>query len=325
MLKSRHYTASVFTFRARKAANQMNPRRFSFVLLSLSMAAAVGAGCGDDDEKDAGGGRGGGAGRGGASGSAGMSGAAGCSGNAGGCSGSDASDGSSDAAADVGPEVDAADARPTVTRCLERCTSTADCRILGQETPLVDCSERGRCELAIPTCSRRSDCYGIGIWTVPCDATAPCAPGTACVDISQARGVCAPLPGDGGCIPFEPVTMPAFAGDGGSVQVCGGEPEMDCDQGTCYRRICTTDEQCSAPNTFCVAEKGVCGCKDDSECGPTLGGAKCDLTTRRCGCVIDADCAGVPNADRCIDGVCGCSGSAVCTAKTFAGTTLSCE
>lgn len=294
----------------------MNPRRFCFVVLSLSLAAGLGTGCGDDDENEAGGGKGG---------AAGIGGKAGCSGNAGGCAGADASDGSSDAPADAGPDVDAADARAVVTRCLERCTSNEDCRILSQETPLVDCSARGRCELSIPTCTKRSDCYGIGAWTIPCDASAPCAASMACVDIGQAQGVCASLPGDGGCIPFQPVTMPAFDRDAGTIQVCGGEPEMDCDQGTCYRRICTTDAQCSGPNTFCVVEKGICGCKNDTECGAEQGGAKCNPTTRRCGCVTNADCAGVLNADRCIDGVCGCSGSSVCTSRTFAGTTVSCE
>jgi hypothetical protein len=304
----------------------MNPRRFCFVLVSIGMAAGLGAGCGDDDEKDAAGGRGGGAGRGGTSGSAGSGGKAGCAGSAAGCSGADASDGSSDAPTDTAAEVDAADASPVVTRCLERCTTNDDCRILGQETPLVDCSERGRCEL-LSTCSKRSDCYRIpSNWSVPCDAAQSCVEGMACVDVGQSRGVCAPLPGDGGCsLIFHPIAMPAFDRDAGSVQVCGEEADWDCGEGACYRRICTTDDQCSAPLSFCVVEKGVCGCKNDSECGAALGGAKCNVTTHRCGCVTDADCAGVPNADRCIDGVCGCSGNSVCISKAFAGTTMSCE
>jgi hypothetical protein len=297
----------------------MNPRRFCFVLLSLCMAAGLGTGCGDDDEKEAGGGRGGGAGRGGTSGGAGTGGKAGN----GGSSGMDAS---SDAPSDTGPEADAGDARPLIRQCVERCTSNEDCR-MDEGSSLVDCSERGRCELPIPICTKRSDCFGIASgWFVPCDAAEPCAGGMACVDIGQRRGVCAPLPGDGGCsVIFHPVTMPAFDRDAGSVQVCGDEADYDCDEGACYRRICTTSAQCTEPRSFCVVEKGICGCAGDLECSAELGGAKCNQRTRRCGCVTDADCAGVTNADRCIDGVCGCSGTAVCTAKAFSGTTVACE
>lgn len=304
----------------------MNPRSFCFVLLSLCMAAGLGTGCGDDDEKDGGGGRGGGAGRGGTSGSAGTGGKAGTGGN-GGSSGLDASDAGGDAPSDSGPELDAGDARLPVRQCVERCTSNEDCRIPGQETSLVDCSDRGRCELPVPVCTKRSDCFGIpSNWFVPCDAAEPCDGAMACVDIGQRRGVCAPLPGDGGCsVIFHPITMPSFDRDAGSVQVCGDEADWDCDEGACYRRICTTSDQCTAPKSFCVVEKGICGCAGDDECTAALGGAKCNMTTRRCGCVTDADCSGVSNADRCIDGVCGCSGTAVCTAKAFSGTTVACE
>ncbi|HMJ12739.1 MAG TPA: hypothetical protein VK524_15060 [Polyangiaceae bacterium] len=319
----------------------MNPGRCCFVLLTLCLGMGLGVGCGDDEDEGGGGragsaGRGGAAGRGGGAGNAGASGTSGTSGAGGSNAGSggtagDASAGSGGSPGDASSE--ASDAGTQLEQCVDRCSAHEDCRVPNGDSPIdigLRCSEQGRCgSSSQPRCTQASDCYPIvSPWSVECDSSSnPCLAGMACVDIGQPLGRCAPLKADGGCPQIFPDVISMVAlGDAGSVEVCGRSTNVVCDDdGSCYTRECSTNTDCPLNKSFCIVESGKCGCANDGQCGPALGGAKCNLTTRGCGCVTNSDCAGVTNADRCVDGVCGCSGNAACTVPTFSGTTLACE
>ena len=67
--------------------------------------------------------------------------------------------------------------------------------------------------------------------------------------------------------------------------------------------MCSTDEDCLKSEL-----KGLSACIDGA-----------------CGCVVDADCPEVGDADVCgADGRCGCSSAAACTLKKFDGTLAVC-
>jgi hypothetical protein len=277
-------------------------------------------------------GSGGASGRGGTAGTAGTAGAAGTAGTngtggssgatgTGGSAGMDASPDAMDASPDVSDDggggtdagPDAPDAGSQYKRCVEKCDSLDDCAEADGAPSGLVCTPEGFCALSTDfpvRCTTNIECM---IRRRPggasCDASTPCASATqVCADGGGGRGKCiARAPADGGTctssVNPDRVTVNLLGGDGGTAEVCMNDANRCGPENECYTAVCQSDEDCS----------------------PQLGGPICNTQTGRCDCVTDNDCGSVPNTNKCINGVCGCSSAAACTVRTNPGTTVACE
>ena len=120
------------------------------------------------------------------------------------------------------------------------------------------------------------------------------------------------------------------AGDCSASAQCDSEAAAFCELGQCVP--CSLDTQCitwskdrrvSPARNFCYvptgASGGTCGeCKSNENCGSSVGGPFCDLTTLKCrGCLFHSECDSMPKAG---DGVCKRPGDP----STIAGATGQC-
>ncbi len=211
--------------------------------------------------------------------------------------------------------------------CQEACTADGDCTFMGMPAGLT-CKE-GRCASDLASgCADDNACrVTFSGWVTTCATQAEC-PGQACIDIGGGAGRCATVPSDFVmCETFmqKEIMLPAIEG-GMDITVCANTDYV-CEDMVCTNP-CEDNLSCAmaAGHPQCNVGTGDCECTSDDDCknSGVMGYAVCKQGT--CGCGVDADCAGVPNADVCTkDGFCGCSDASVCTTKSFDGTMSVCE
>ena len=216
---------------------------------------------------------------------------------------------------------------PSGSFCQEKCTADMDCNFMGMPSSLT-CKD-GRCAGDAPSgCADDNACRTtFSGWVTTCATQAEC-PGQACIDIGGGAGRCATVPSDFlMCETFmqKEIMLPAIEG-GMDILVCANTDYV------CEDMVCTNpcEDNLSCANfpghPQCDVGTGDCECTSDDDCknSDVAGYAVCK--EGRCGCGVDADCAGAPNADVCTkDGFCGCSDASACTMKSFDGTMFVCE
>lgn len=216
---------------------------------------------------------------------------------------------------------------PSGSFCQEQCAADMDCTVLGMPSSLT-CKD-GRCASDAPSgCADDNACRAtFSGWATACATQAEC-PGQACIDIGGGEGRCAVVPSEFvmcAAFMFSEIQMPVIEG-GMDLTVCANT-EYVCEDMVC-RNPCEDNLSCdmAAGHPQCNAGTGDCECTSDDDCknSNVAGFAVCKGGT--CGCGVDADCMGAPNADVCTkDGFCGCSDASVCTMKAFDGTMSVCE
>ena len=231
----------------------------------------------------------------------------GCAGNrgAGGVTGSAGRAGSNSAGGGAGAAV----GNGAYQLCEEACKVDADCvSLLAGEDFRCNASAQ-RCEGFASPCRNDAECVpGASQWLWNCSSDDDCFffDDDVCVAIADV-GRCARSAPSSGCLFPVPdaIPLPKF-GAGGTVVVCA-DTSQKCSEGNCIV-ACASDEDCAGDirGSVCDESTGACVCGSDIDCG-TLGVSRCNTTARRCECVDDDDCNGIPNTDKCIAGRCGCS------------------
>ncbi len=150
-----------------------------------------------------------------------------------------------------------------------------------------------------------------------------CSGGTtgdaACVECST-QGDCDFAPEGGRCFADADACGCSGAGDceepwrlGPSCMLVAGEPRCGC----------SAPGDCTASIHGAVCVDQACGCTNSDQCLDAGSGPECDLSTNRCRCILDAQCAGSLLGEICIgDDHCGCVGEADCPAGSNCDQTL---
>ncbi len=217
--------------------------------------------------------------------------------------------------------------------CAEACKADADCESVLPNQDYHCNAETQRCEGFASPCRSDTECIpAASQWLWSCSSDEDCFffDDDVCVSIGGvgrcARPAPAPDTPGGGCVFPAPdaIALPRL-GAAGTALVCS-DSSQKCHAGNCIV-TCREDEDCYSDKngSICDVGSGFCACEMDSDCR-VPGASRCNTARRRCECADDGDCEGVPNADKCIDGECGCSSNAACTAeRLFVGTRYVCE
>jgi hypothetical protein len=189
------------------------------------------------------------------------------------------------------------------------CSIDADCEAGGGE---YICNSASRCEDPFLSCVDNDDCIPLtSDWTFPCESDSDCIePDESCIEVFGS-GRCAldddPYP----CEDSEPTPWPTFPA-GGMVDVCEDRSGR-CDNGTCRDSCVLAGCVSSSRGKVCNTTTGLCGCNTATpDCAGIVGRPLCNTTTHLCECGSDNDCGPVAGADICVNGRCGCSGTAAC-------------
>jgi hypothetical protein len=249
-----------------------------------------------------------------------------------------------------------AKASPPLTPAKRACVDNADCQIAGLDVGFecvdgrcaapANCVDDGEC-VALFSGWFLADSNGDFIPDADCSANVACGAGQVCVDLFGGSGRCALTPADGACFGEAEVVTVAVLG-GGNQEVCAqpGADDATCNAGSCAN-LCATNDDCAADlicrdDGQCVAcltddtctdgtlntciNESFCGCSADADCAGNPSGENCIEALGLCGCAEDADCEGSATGDVCFDGFCGCEEVADCNADgTFDGTSYVCE
>jgi hypothetical protein len=217
-------------------------------------------------------------------------------------------------------------------RCAEACDQDSDCAS-AQPNQNFRCNRaRERCEGFAAPCRDDAECIpGASQWLWICSSDEDCFffDEDVCVNVAGVGRCARPAPdatSSGGCVFPVPdlIVLPKFAG-AETVRICA-ETGQKCHQGSCLP-ACESDQQCDPDRngSSCNRETGLCECARDEDCRGA-GVSRCNTATRRCECASDLDCPGLPNANVCVAGSCGCGSVAACNGeRTFSGTRYVCE
>lgn len=246
------------------------------------------------------------------------------SGGAGGAAGefSGGSGGGGAGGADAGGGGAGGDPNAVAESCAEVCKVDGDCfKTAGLSNGRICDPSTHRC--VVHTCDTDTNCVPVGTaWTTVCTTDGNCSSSESCIDVRGA-GRCATLPNNGACSGgMETVSWKHF-GDNSDVTICG-DTSFKCRANNCVKPCTSTS--CTAPGTACNSVTGACDlCASDAGCGGPTKPPHCNVSTGRCECLLDSDCAAVINTNVCVNGRCGCTADSVCTRKTGNNSTLICE
>lgn len=231
---------------------------------------------------------------------------------------------------------------PQTNECVE-CASDADCVELAQTSTVY--ASRQNCRGFTCVCSSDEACVASGEGVVCVGETGACAvcgrdgdcpaETPACIDAGTPDAFCgcgsnSDCESDEQCIAGECVCRADSA--------CpASAPTCDVERGECF--ACTFDDDCPAATPFCaerlcvecsgngdcgdqeICDDGVCTAVDCTENDDCAAGQFCNTTDNVCedaACASDADCAGNPNGERCLNAdtpsaaACGCEVSGDC-------------